>query len=471
MEKGILAITVALVLLFCSCSIEQNVSTPDNFVSIPGTEDAKTITVDSGNLETEGYSGVNPLDTILVENLDPDKVYGFVVGDRFVLGWLERSEGVRQLEGNVFVLDPSLDSVEFRVADLGISETNVRITFFAVDRKEYGNPMFDTTMDSPVHTFCDGVEVYMGWYDIDMADHADYSLERTSDVVLNGQYNNNFQNVESDYVYLGFDGAGVNDLTGEEFKIVRCFIKMDDKTMNGSDGFAVGRVTFMNTARLEDTLSLTGPMAILLSPSPSFRLIETNVPDDYWIPTSLRRSDNGNSYSSLQSFGWEGDKRIYLVPPVIGEVYFCNDLMHWKTGKTGFDVEYGFELRKLYKEDLNDAGIESVSDTERCLEIDLAAVAGQSQNRLYIYVDSTGLSRLASISFAASDSVSAYISVEAVGGERMIIKEISLSEGNAEIEFDSDEADAKPYMIRFDDIVFDGTAVPEDGKVTITFGI
>ena len=145
--------------------------------------------------------------------------------------------------------------------------------------------------------------------------------------------------------------------------------------------------------------------------------------------------------------------------------------MHWKTGKTGFDVEYGFELRKLYKEDLNDAGIESVSDTERCLEIDLAAVAGQSQNRLYIYVDSTGLSRLASISFAASDSVSAYISVEAVGGERMIIKEISLSEGNAEIEFDSDEADAKPYMIRFDDIVFDGTAVPEDGKVTITFGI
>ena len=98
MEKGILAITVALVLLFCSCSIEQNVSTPDNFVSIPGTEDAKTITVDSGNLEAEGYSGVNPLDTILVENLDPDKVYGFVVGDRFVFGWLERSEGVRQLD-------------------------------------------------------------------------------------------------------------------------------------------------------------------------------------------------------------------------------------------------------------------------------------------------------------------------------------------------------------------------------------
>ena len=433
-------------------------------------DEVKTISVDASSLKAGGYSGVNPFDVFHVENLDADSLCGFVVGDTYVSDRFRNADGVINLQGNVFILDSASESVEFSLADLGIFETAEKVTLFNVEKKEYEKPLFDTTVDNPVYTFSDGVEVYIGWYDIDMADYGDYYLDSAKDVVLNGQYNNNYVNKASNYALLGLDDSGINDLTGKEFKIARSFIKFDDNTYDGeSDGFAVGRVTLMNTARLENKLSAIGPKAIIIPPADYFRILETNVPADYWIPSGLYIPDNGYMLSGLSSQRWEDGKRIYLVPPVSKEVYLSNDLMHWKSGETGFDVDYDFELRPLNEEDNGRFVIMNVSDAEKTVTINLSEAVSQSQNMLDVYIDSTELTSLKSMKFSAPDCFSASIRVEATGENQIIRKNTSLSDGNTTINFKGEEADTRVYLIRFDNIWIDESAAPEELVLTVTF--
>ena len=424
-------------------------------------------------LITNGLEAVGPDDIINVTMLDQDKLYGFAVGSEYDRNWYWYTDGICNIMGSVFLFETDASSVSFSLSSLGFND-ETSISFFEVPKKTYDQPLNDISTDKPVISFDKGVNAYIGWYDIDMSSPSSYGLDNASSVVMENVIDDNLQDRDwSCQALINRSQYGVQDFTGERFKLVGIFVKFDDATFNeGEAPFARGRMVFANTETLEDTTTATGPTAFIIPASDELRVIEATIPSNYWLNSTLNAADNGNSlcFGTAINYSWDNTENttVLLVPRLEKDTYISFSPMS-SNGSVDNEAEIEISLRTPTDEDRQFYQEEKLTDSDRTVTVELQTDEFGLVSPKSVYVDTSAISgKLSSFTVSCDSALGGWVEVCYLGDEWTSSAGVNLEEGTYEAFFDTESGNPRPYIINFGLSIAEG-AVLNEKTLTITF--